>query len=98
MSRYLLLWEAEVDRYPSDPNEIAEINAKLREMTKRGIDDGQVKSWGSSVDGISGYSIVEGTGRELYAGMRRFYPYITFQVQEILTLEELEEAEKLEIG
>lgn len=97
MPRYLLLWEAAIDRYPPDPNEKAEINMKLRDMTKRGIDNGQVKAWGCSVDGINGYSIVEGTGTELYAGMRQFYPYITFQAQEILTLEEVEEAEKLEM-
>jgi hypothetical protein len=94
MANYLVMWETVPGKWPVDPKERAELTTTTRKMVSQDIKDGITTSWGQFIGGGKGYSVLHGNGPDLFKWLRRYNPYFTFNVQEILSLDEVEKASK----
>jgi hypothetical protein len=86
---YLILWEPNSAFIPADPQERMKFLMSFAEMTKKDLDSGDVKMWGVTPGGGQGFSIAEGDGKELMGGMMKYTPYYKFDVQPMLSLDEV---------
>jgi hypothetical protein len=94
MSKYLINWELDVSRWSTDPKERAAMSIKMAERIKQNMKAGKTLDWGLFVGGVAGYSVVEGNAPDVYRDIRQFYPYMTFKVQQVLTIDEAMEVWK----
>ena len=84
----LLLWEANNSLLPSDPEEQKKLIMSLAEKVKSSIDSGETKMWGISTAGGRGFSVTEGDGKETFARLQAYAPYIRFKVKPMLSFDE----------
>ena len=94
MAKYLITWESDVSRMPTDHKERAAMRMKMLEITKRNLKEGKLSDWGVFLGGYKGYAIGQGSAIDMAIGMARFSPYVTFNVQEVLSVDEMLEAVK----
>lgn len=98
MSKYLITWEADESIWPTDPKEQGALASKLGEMVKQSMKEGKTSDWGIFVGGDKGYSVGEGNAVNLYKDLQRYHPYINFNVQEVLSIDEVLEVMKSMMG
>lgn len=98
MAKYLITWEADMNRFPVDPKERANMVAGMAGMVKQMITEGKTMDWGIFIQGAAGYSVREGEAVELYNDLQKFSPYISFDVQEVLSVDDVLEATKSMMG
>ena len=84
----LMLWEANVSLFPSDPEERTKLIMSMAEKVKSSIDSGETKMWGISTGGGRGFSVTEGDGKEIFARTSGYAPYIKFKVKPMLSFDE----------
>ena len=94
MGRYLITWEVDMSRVPTDPKERAAMRTKLLEMTKQALQQGTISDWGTFPQGFKGYAIGQGSATDMAIGTAQFSPYVTFNVQEVMSVDEMLEAVK----
>jgi len=94
MSKYLITWEADESIWPTAPKEQGALVSKLGDMVKQSMKEGKTHDWGIFVGGDKGYSVGEGNALDLYKDLQRYHPYINFNVQEVLSIDEVLEAMK----
>ncbi len=94
MAKYLIMWETDMSRMPTDPKQQMEIVGKQLEMTKEALKARRISDWGLFAGGNKGYSISEGSAADVFMGTSQFSPYITFTVHPVLSADELSEAMK----
>ena len=97
MAKYFMTWEADESLWPADPKEQGALGVKLAEMVKQSMKEGKTIDWGVFVGGDKGYAVVEGNGIDLYKDIQRYHPYINFMVHQVLSIDELLEAQKSRI-
>ena len=87
MGKFLILWQQNLQAWPTDPKESLELSEKVW----AGMDNlrkmGQVKDSGTFLDGLSGYVIGEGESADLFKSVNMFSPLFTCEVQEIIPFE-----------
>ena len=98
MSKFLFLWEQDMSKIPTDPNEQAALIGKQMEMTKKALDEGQITDWGLFAGGGAGYAIGEGTAIDSYRGVMQFSPYVKFKTIPVLSIDEVAEVMKSMMG
>jgi hypothetical protein len=76
MEKYLLLWEFDRTKIPVDPKERRVGFDMLMEVIKQDIEKGILKDWGVFVGKSHGYSVVQGTEREVIKTSQRYTPFI----------------------
>jgi len=76
MEKYLLLWEFDRTKIPVDPKERRVGFDMLMEVIKQDIEKGILKDWGVFVGEHNGYSVVQGTEREVIKTSQRYTPFI----------------------
>jgi len=74
---------------PTDPEERMKLIQSQIEMTKKAVDSGQIKMWGISPGGGSGFSVTEGDAKEIFAGTAMYAPYTKFVVKPMLSIDEV---------
>ena len=94
MAKYLITWESNMSMMPTDPKEQAAMRMKLLEMTKQNLKEGKISDWGIFLGGYKGYAIGQGSATDMAIGTAQFSPYVTFNVQEVLSVDEMLEAMK----
>ena len=94
MAKYLITWESDMSRVPTDPKERAAMRMKMLEMTKQNLKEGKISDWGIFLGGFRGYAIGQGSATDMAIGMTQYAPYVTFNVQEVLSVDEMLEAMK----
>ena len=94
MAKYFMTWEADESLWPTDPKEQAVLGMKLAQMVKRSMEEGKTNDWGVFVGGDKGYAIGEGNAVDLYTELQQYHPYINFMVHQVLSIDELMEAQK----
>ena len=94
MAKYLITWESDMSRVPTDPKERAAMRMKMLEMTKQNLKEGKISDWGIFLGGFKGYAIGQGSAIDMAIGTAQFSPYVTFNVQEVLSVDEMLEAMK----
>ena len=98
MAKYLMLWTSDTSKYPDDPKESIPLMMKLQDMIKQGLKEGKLTDLGIFLDGNGGYAIGEGSGVDVIKGAFQYMPYITANVQEVLSVEEVAEVTKSLMG
>jgi len=83
MAKYLILWEMDETRIPSDPKERGTGWKALINMVKKDMADGLMKDWGSCIGQTNGYSIFEGTELELSTRLQQYVPWVQFDVHPV---------------
>ena len=94
MAKYFITWEADESLWPIDPKEQGALGVKLAEMVKQSMKEGKTSDWGVFVGGDKGYAVVEGNAVDLYTELQQYHPYINFMVHQVLSINELLEAQK----
>ena len=94
MAKYLILWKSDNSKVPTDPKEAVALNMRQGEMTKQAMKEGKVTDWGLFPGGGGGYALAEGSALDVFTGSAQFMPYITFKVQEVLSIDEVMAAMK----
>ncbi len=90
VAKYLITWEVDMSRIPTDPKERTAMRMKMLEMTKQNLKGGKIIDWGTSLGGYQGYAIGQGSAIDM--AMAQFSPYVTFNIQEVLSVDEMLEA------
>jgi hypothetical protein len=98
MSKYLILWYVDGNTMPDTSSERASLAIKLDEMVKQEITEGKIKDWGVFIGGDSGYAVMDGNGVDIYRDCYRYRPHITFEVHEVLSIDQALETAKSRAG
>ena len=83
MGKYLLLWEVDRARIPTDPKERGAGWGLLMAMVRQDIEKGVSKDWGAFVGETNGYAVAEGTEIEILNMTAKYGPYVSFKVHPI---------------
>jgi hypothetical protein len=83
MGKYLLLWEVDRARIPTDPKERGAGWGMLMAMVRQDIEKGVSKDWGAFVGETNGYAVAEGTEIEILNMTAQYGPYVSFKVHPI---------------
>ena len=86
---YLISWEADISQFPSDPEERVKLIISMAERVKKDVESGDTKMWGISAGGGHGFSVTENNPKEIYAVLSTYTPYIQFDVQPMLSVDEM---------
>jgi len=89
MAKVLILWEMNTDAIPTDPAQQTALYGRLGAMTKQALDSGKVKDWGIFAGGHAGYSIADETSAETLSRTLQFSPYVKFQVNPVLGIDDV---------
>ena len=96
MAKYFITWEVDPNRAPVDPKERGAAWLMMAEMIKKDIQEGKTTDWGAIVGEGRGYSI--GTGEQslvdLSKDLQRYFPYVTFNVHQVMSVDEVIELSK----
>jgi hypothetical protein len=94
MAKFLIFWENDMTKMPTDLKELVTLRSKMMSMVKDDLKSGRIKDWGKFAGENTGYSIAEGTEKEIEIGLTRYLPYVKFKVQAILSASQVEEVFK----
>ena len=94
MPKYLITWEVDPTRVPADSKERGAMWSMMTDQVKQDLIEGRDEDWGCFVGEPSGYSIVEGTEIDIAKDLQRFYPYITFKVRQVMSVDDVAELAK----
>jgi hypothetical protein len=94
MAKYFMLWEVDPGRAPLDPKERGAAWLGMTSMVKQDIKDGKLTDWGIFVAQNSGYAVATMTSLELSKNLQRYYPYVTFKVNEVNSVDQAAEVAK----
>lgn len=94
MGRYLVLWDVDSARVPTDAKERGTAWLAMLELTGADMKKGSIKDWGSFAGELKGYSVMECTEAEIMQSLMQYAPYIKFEVHAAATLSQAQEAIK----
>ena len=87
MAKYLILWEMDESRIPTDPKERGAGWKILMDMVRKDMENGFLKDWGGFLGENSGFSLFEGTELELGILLQQYIPYVRFEVRPVGSVE-----------
>jgi hypothetical protein len=91
MGKYLVLWQIDPARVPTDPKEKGAAWLALIEVLKADMKKGFHKDWGAFPAEMKGYSIAECTETQLVSLCMPYLPYVRFEVHPVISLAQDEE-------
>jgi hypothetical protein len=94
MTRYFMLWETDPNRAPVNPKERGAAWTAMLNMVKQDMKDGKITDWGGFVGESQGYAVSTMTDVELGKNLQRFYPYVTFKVHQVASVDQVAELAK----
>ncbi len=94
MPKYLTTWETDPSRVSVDPKERGAMWGAMVAMVKQQMSDGITTDWGVFVGENRGYAIGENSALEISKLLQQFFPYITFETHELLSIDEMGELAK----
>ncbi len=98
MAKYLILWQVDQTRVPADPKERGALWSGMADMVKQNIKEGVTLDWGCFVGETNGYAVAYQTDLELSANLQRYYPFVTFKVYPVMSVEQAGELAKALTG
>ena len=89
MAKYILMWQMDTSKFPADPKEAIAMNMKMLETCKQILKEGVGRDWGCFLGGNNGYAIGEGDAADMAKATWQFTPYVRFEVQQVLSVDEV---------
>jgi len=81
-------------RMPTDTKERGAMWSMMVEQVKQDMKEGREEDWGCFVGETSGYSVSERSELDLAKDLQRFYPFVTFKVHQVMSVDEVAELAK----
>lgn len=94
MPKYFVAWEVDPTRVPTDLKERSALWGGMVEMIRQEMKEGTTTEWGCYVGEARGYSIGEQSAKDLAKTLQQYYPFVTFEVHQVMTVDELGEVVK----
>ena len=96
MAKYFMSWEVDASRAPVDPKERGALWSGMVEIVRQQIRDGITTDWGCFAGETRGYSIgsSDRTALDMSKTLQQFYPFITFEVHEVMSIDDIGELAK----
>ena len=94
MGKYLILWEVDPTRIPTDPRERGMLWLGMMETVRKQINEGSTIDWGCFVGDSSGYAIGEQDDVELCNRLQTFVPFVKFTVRHVMSIDQMSEVAK----
>jgi hypothetical protein len=94
MPKYFMTWEVDPTRVPTDAKERGAMWSMMTEQVKQDLAENKEEDWGCFVGETSGYSISERSEIDLAKDLQRFYPFVTFKVHQVMSVDEVAELAK----
>ncbi len=94
MPKYLVLWEVDPSMVSVDPKERGALWVGMTDSVKQDIKEGKMSDWGCFVGETSGYSVGEQSEVDLAKDLQRFYPFLTFKVFQVMSIDQIAEVAK----
>jgi len=94
MPKYFMTWEVDPARAPVDMKERAVLWSGMLEMVKQQMKEGTTQDWGIFVGEGRGYSVGEQSPVELATTLQKYYPFVEFEVHQVMTIDEMAEVFK----
>ena len=94
MPKYFMSWEVDPSRVPIDSKERAILWSGMLEMVKQQIKEGTTKDWGAFIGEGRGYAVGEQSEIDVVRTLQKYYPFVDFEVNQVITVDEMLEALK----
>ena len=94
MPKYLVTWEVDASRVPTDPKERGAMWSIMTDQVKQDLAENREEDWGCFVGEVSGYSISERSEIDIGKDLQRFYPFFTFKVRQVMSVDDVAEIAK----
>ncbi len=94
MPKYFMTWEVDPTRVPIDLKERGALWSMMLETVKQDIKEGREEDWGCFAGEASGYATSERSEIDLAKDLQRFYPFVTFKVHQVMSVDEVAELAK----
>jgi hypothetical protein len=88
MAKYFMLWEVDPNKAPVNSKERGTAWLAMVNMIKQDMKEGKITDWGSFVGESEGYAVSTMTDVELSKNLQRFYPYVTFKVHQVASIDQ----------
>jgi len=88
MARYLVLWEVDSSKVPTDQQERIAAFSWMLDLVEKDMQAGFVKDWGTYIGELAGYAVCEATELEVEAMCQQYIPMVEFTVRGLTTVEE----------
>lgn len=96
--RYLGHWTVDQSRIPLDPVERGNLFLLMVNMVKEDMKSGKTKVWGGVVGELHGFFVAEGSEVEISLMLQQYVPYVSFKVQAVMNIDQVEEYAKALAG
>ena len=90
----LILWEADNTLFPVDPEERRKLIMSMAEGVKKDLASKKFIMWGISAGGGQGFAVSQMEPKEIYTAIASYFPYITFEIIPMLSIDEMIDAMK----
>ena len=94
MPKYFMTWDVDPSKAPVDPKERGALWSGMMEIIKQQIRDGITSDWGCFVGETKGYSVGEQSDIDLAKTLQQFYPLVTFEVHQVMSVDDIAEVAK----
>ncbi len=94
MTKYLVTWEINADRVPLDPKERGAMWGGMLAAIKQQMSEGVIADWGAFTGENRGYAVANSSALELTKQLQPNYPYVIFEVHEVMSVDEAGEFAK----
>jgi len=94
MPKYLMLWEIDPNKAPVNPKERGVAWTGMLNIIKQYMQEGKVLDWGVCPGEARGYCISTMPELDLAKFVQRFYPNVTFKVNQVMTVDQTLELAK----
>ena len=94
MPKYLVTWELNSEKAPVDAKERAAAWLAMTDIIKQDLKEGKDTDWGCFVGQTRGYAITEQSEIDLMKDLQRFFPLITFETHQVVSIDDIAELAK----
>lgn len=98
MPRYLVLWEVNQAKIPTNPKEAGTGWAVLMKMVRQDQEKGIMKHWGAFVGEGRGYDVLEGSELDVMKTIQQYVPFVRVRVHPLASESQVNELIKALIG
>ncbi|HYC19397.1 MAG TPA: hypothetical protein VEF35_02090 [Candidatus Bathyarchaeia archaeon] len=85
MVKYMTLWRANPDAWPTDPNQVVQLNEMMFAMLDERLKSGQMLEFGYFENGKSGYAISTGDdAKAVFTSSSAIFPWFLTEAHEVL--------------
>lgn len=90
MPIYLMTWEIDTSKVPLNSKERANVFLPMLRETKKDMQSGLLKAWGSYPGEMRGFGLFEGSDEEAIKMAHKYIPIVNFTTHPAVTADQLE--------